>query len=172
MLNLAGFILLLAPLSGCTRSDAAPDQLEPAMELSTELTWMEFEDALTTAQAEGKKMMVFLYTDWCPYCRRMMNEVHTDEAIIAYLNQHYTVAKLNSESTDPVQFRGMNTSQAALAGSFGTTGVPQTIFLNEKGEYITPVAGFVPAEGFITMLKYIAEDAYLEQNYQDYLSNM
>lgn len=159
-------LLIWFPLTqGCAQSDAEAEAAKP------QPAWLAFNKALDTAKVGDKKTMVFIYTDWCPYCRKTTEEVHTDEAILAYLGEHFTVARVNAEGTEPVTFEAHQTTEAELAQALGVSGFPTTVFLDEKGEYITRLPGYMPADGFLNVLQYIAEDAYLRQSYQDFVGD-
>jgi len=57
-----------------------------------------------------------------------------------------------------------------LARALGGEGFPTITFLNEKGEYITRLPGFVPDSSFLIILQYIAEDAYKTVPFEEYMS--
>ncbi len=162
-LTLLALLIFLPVTQGCAQSEAETTEVLP------EPAWAAFGQALEAAKAGGKKTMVFIYTDWCPYCQKTTNEVHTDEAILTYLEAHYTVTRLNAESMEPIAFDEQQATEAELAQALGAAGFPTTVFLDEKGEYITRLPGFMPADGFLTVLKFIAEDAYRTQSYQEYI---
>lgn len=52
-----------------------------------------------------KKILLYLYTDWCVYCRKMDAAVFTDPEIKSLLQKFHAV-KFDAESTDTIRFDG------------------------------------------------------------------
>lgn len=135
------------------------------------LTWKSFPEAVADAQGQGKKILVFVYTDWCGWCRKFQREVYTDAALRAYLTQHYTLAKVNAEGDKPLNFRNMTFTEAELSMALQASGFPTHIFMEpgeEKLNYIQAVPGFMEANRFLMLLRYFGEDAYVHQTFEEY----
>ena len=133
-----------------------------------ELKWSSFTEGLKEAKSKNKKVLVDVYTDWCKYCKKMDKEVYEDQNVVKYLSDNYILVKLNAESASKVNYKGQTVSENEIAGMFGVNGYPTTLFLNAEGEFLTPVSGFIPADRFLDIAKFIGENYYEKMNWEEY----
>lgn len=129
------------------------------------------EVAVEEAAEAGKPILVDVYADWCPWCRRIQQEVYTDSTLAAYVNAHFIPVRLNGEiQSDTLRFRGFVVSSAELARAMGVEGYPTTAFLDENAEFLTRLPGFSPPETYLPILEYLGSEAYIHQSFQDFLA--
>jgi thioredoxin-related protein len=152
---LATLMLLLAACTGC-----AGDKPEPA--------WSTFDKGILGAKAKEKKVMIDVFTDWCGWCKKLDKEVYADAGVASYLNEEFVSIKLDAESNAKVTFQGKQMTEMELARSFGVTGYPSIIFLEPDGTNITLIPGFVPAEKFLPILRYIGDNHYKTTSWEEY----
>jgi thioredoxin-related protein len=132
------------------------------------ITWMTFSDAAAEAEKTGKKMLVFVYSDYCGWCMKMQRETYPDSSVTNYLNQHYVLAKVNGDSQEKVQYKDMNFTESELASALKAPGFPFHVFMEagkEKLQYLQGIPGYLPADRFRQILKFIGEDFYLSQDF-------
>lgn len=157
--------LLMLPLRGMAQpseNSVVPADMVP-------LEWMDFGDAMHAAETSGRLVIVDVYAPWCPWCAKLQNEVYALNNIRAYLNEHFETARLNIEDEEKsISFRGYELSQAELAAGLGAEATPTIVFLTEAGDYITRVPGFVDAEEFMHILKYMQTGRFKVESFQDY----
>jgi thioredoxin-related protein len=134
------------------------------------LHWMSFDEAVGEAKKTDKKILIDVYTDWCGWCKRMDSQTYSNKDVESYLSQKYVLVKLNAESSRKLHYNGAQYTEQELAGAFGISGYPSTIFLKSTSEAITVLPGFADAPQFRDILVYIAEDQYLTTKFQDYLA--
>ena len=125
-----------------------------------ELKWKPFEAGFAEARKSDKKVLLDVYTDWCGWCKKLDQNVYSDGRVVKYLNQHYVVVKLNAEDTTRVNYMDKTSTKTELAGHFGVRGYPTIIFFGSKGDPINSLPGYVDADRFLTIVKYIGEDYY------------
>lgn len=125
---------------------------------ASEFRWRSFSEGYAEAQATGRPMLVDVYTDWCGWCKRMDRDVYTKPEVRAALAAWFVPIKLNAESSEAARFEGRGFTARTLAQHFGVNGYPTTLFLRSTGAPITRVPGYVPAERFTLILRYIGED--------------
>jgi thioredoxin-related protein len=152
-------------LGALPRLSSAQDASVPAPGLD----WYAFEEAVDLAKATKKKVLVDVYAAWCPWCRRLQSEVYTDEAVRAYVEEHFVLTRLDAENQeDSVQFKEHVLTPADLSAGLGAQGFPTTVFLDEESEYITRLPGFIEAGEFVTVLGYIGSEAFVDQTFEEY----
>lgn len=120
--------------------------------------WRSFTEGYAEAQATGKPMLVDVYTDWCGWCKRMDREVYARAEVQRAVESWFVPIKLNAEASDATTFEGRGFTSTTLSRHFGVSGYPTTVFLRSTGATITRMPGYVPAERFALVLRYIGED--------------
>ena len=145
---------------------------QPASQASAPaIDWMTFQEALNAAEVSGRPLLVDVYAPWCPWCAKLQAEVYTRADVREYLGEHFEIARLNiDEEEDVIEFKGYTLTSAELAAGLGAEATPTTVFLSSTGDYITRVPGFVDAEEFVKVLRYLGSGAYRKQSYQAFRS--
>ena len=134
----------------------------------SKLQWYSFEQGVAEAKKANKKMLVDVYTDWCGWCKKMDSDTYTNAGVASYLRDKYILVKLNAESSTKQNYNGKEYTERELAGEFGVSGYPTTLFFKSDGTGITAVPGYADAASFKTILSFIAEDRYLNTKFEDY----
>lgn len=160
MTRLALLAALLLPLAA-----QAQDQDSPAVNNGYEIpadapAWLSVEGAIAAAQDSDKLVLVYGYAAWCGYCVRFDREVFTDDAVQAYVNEHFAPARLDLEDTTTVQFFDASVTGVELGRAMGISGTPTTVFVDRDGSLITKFPGYTDAETFLYALQYVKEAAY------------
>jgi thioredoxin-related protein len=126
-------------------------------------SWQDWNQGLSEARRTQRPMVVDVYTDWCGWCRRMDRDVYANAAVREYLEKNFVTVKLNAERGTEAQYEGKRYTYATLAQRFRVTGYPVTIFLRSSGEHMANLPGYVPADRFLLLLRYVAE-GYADRN--------
>lgn len=146
-------LLVALPAAASAASAAAPARGAAAARVA----WRGWDEGLAEAKTSGRPVLVDVYTDWCGWCRRMERDVYARPEVRAYLDRHYVTIKLNAESEQPASYRGRRHTQQSIAAEFGVTGYPTTLFLKPNGEHLVKAPGYLPADRFLLILRYVAE---------------
>ena len=108
---------------------AAPAPPPPAPAIAPPILsdeWYEgstgFARALEDATGTGQPVLVYFYTDWCPYCRELDGELLTDPRVMTYLREVIKV-RINPERS---------ARDREVARVYGITGFP-SLFLHPRG---------------------------------------
>jgi len=120
-------------------------------------TWKDWNSGLKDAAAANKPVLVDVYTDWCTWCKRMDADVYTKPEVKQYIAEHFVTVKLNAEYTTQAKYEGKAYTSRTLAERFRVNGYPTTIFLKSDGTHIANVPGYIPADRFLLLLRYIGE---------------
>ncbi|MEX2115508.1 MAG: DUF255 domain-containing protein [Bacteroidota bacterium] len=132
------------------------------------ISWYSFEEAVTIAKRDNKKILLDVYTDWCGWCKKMDSEVYSNPSVINALSTSFIGVKVNAESAKPLAFQGKSYTEESFAAGAGVTGYPTTIFLDSESAPITLAPGYIPADRFLPILKYIGEDHYKTLSFEEY----
>lgn len=156
------FVLLLESPLALAQVDAGqiPDDA-PA--------WRSMDEAIAAAQASDRLLVLHAYTVWCGWCVRMDRETYTDDAVQAYLAEHYEATRLDLESPDTVDFFDYTLSMMELGDVLQVSGTPTTVFVDSDGSLITKMPGFQTAETFLLALRYVREEAYETASFAEFI---
>lgn len=143
--------------------------------------WYTFEEAVELAKKNPKKIFIDIYTDWCGWCKKMDAETFTHPEIVKYLNENFYPVKLNSETTDTINFNGYafvnegtgrrSAHQLSIALLQGKMSYPSIVYMAENLQLITAVPGYMTAEAIEPVLKFIAENHYRRVSYEEFQKN-
>jgi thiol:disulfide interchange protein len=104
-------------------------------------SWLEgatgYEDATRYAREAGAMVTLYVYTDWCPYCRRLEEDLLSDSTVQQCLDASVK-ARVNPERSPTNQ---------AVAQRFGVTGYPSLYFVNPSTGVGTKIPTYLPAGG-------------------------
>ena len=114
------FILSSALVLGFTLTGAA----------QTEFRHISFDEALTAAKAEGKKVFIDFYTSWCGPCKRLAANVFPTKEVGDYMNSTYVCLKLDAEKEG-----------ADLAKEFGVSAYPTLIVTVTDARVVCRILG-------------------------------
>jgi thioredoxin-related protein len=152
---------------------------EKAIQSGEKIHWYSFEEAYQLNKKKPKKIFIDVFTDWCGWCRKMDAETFTNPSISEYMSDHFYCVKLNAERKDTVVIDGVkfsnpnptgkrSTHQLAVELLKGNMSYPSYVFLNEKSQWLTVVAGYQAAKDFEPIIHYFGEDAYEKTPWEDY----
>ncbi len=159
--------LLAAATVGMCLALAAPAGAATAA--APELRWRPYNEALQLAQKENKAVLVDVYTSWCGWCKRMEATTYKDASVIEELNKYFTLVKLDAEASTPLVYRKMPLTASRLSREvFGVSGYPTTVFVRSDEEIIAPLSGYVKADEFKLILRYIGSKAYENTTFEDF----
>lgn len=113
-----------------------PVRARDAQVVRGSITWQrDLRRAVDVAKAEGKLIVVDVYTDWCGWCKKMDKTIYADPAVVALSRQQIFV-KLNAEDRDQGQ---------DFARQMGVSGYPTTIILDGQARVLQLAEGYIPS---------------------------
>jgi thioredoxin-related protein len=143
---------------------------------------MSWEDMLKAQEKEPKKVFVDVYTDWCGWCKRMDAHTFTHPEVIKLMNQYFYAVKFDAEGddiiihkgktyTNPHSFPGKkDTHQFAKYLLNGQLSYPTIVMLSENLDSYGPIPGYRKPADLIPMLKFIGEEKFKTQSWEEYIS--
>ena len=180
MYRLTYFSLLLALSLSFTNFTTAQDNTpQKPKQAPAKINWMSFEEAYELNKTQPKKIFIDMWTYWCGWCKRMDATTFTNPVVVEYMNKHFHNVKMNAERKDTVVIDSItfvnpnpggrrSSHQLAIELLRGKMSYPSFVFLNEKSQMLTVVAGYQTAKNFEPILHYFAEDAFMDLQWEEY----
>lgn len=112
----------------------------------TQINWLSFEQLSDSLAIKPKKVLLFFHTDWCSFCRKMQNEVFTDQHIIDKINTDYYAVQFDAESVDSVHFDNQVFINPVTKKRTGKYHQLTTLLAAQKGKYIFPTTILLDAD--------------------------
>ena len=141
------------------------------------IKWFSIEEVEMLIKDNPRPVFIDTYTDWCGWCKKLDKETFANPVIAEILTTKFYPVKFDAESKEKVTFQGRTfindrkaggTHQLAVALLQGQLSFPTVVFLNEKGQLLTPVPGFRTPKEMEELLNFFAEKAYEKQNFADF----
>ncbi len=124
----------------------------PALAASSKgIRWYSYDEGMTRAKSEGKKVFINFHADWCVYCKKMEKDTFAKSRVIDYLNDNFIAITVNTDK------------ERKVAERYAVRGLPDNWFLDEKGERIGNRPGYITAKQFMKMLEMVHTDGYKKQ---------
>jgi thioredoxin-related protein len=135
-------------------------------------SFLDLQEDVKEAAAEGKRVMLFFHQDGCPYCAKLLNENFTLKEIVEKTVEDFQVIAINiwgdNEVTD---LDGEVTSEKRLAEKLKVMYTPTLLFLDEQGRRVLRVNGYYPPHKFSAALDYVASRQESKQSFRDFLAS-
>ena len=149
--------------------------------LQGQIVWRSFEE-LNTIGNEDKKVMVFIYTDWCKWCRELDKTCFSDSDIANFINLNYFPIKFNGEIDESIEFQGQTYKlkkedekvfhQFTEEFNKGDISYPAIVFLDENLKVIQTIKGFRPKSEMFNVLNYFEGNYYKKVSWTNYIKSL
>ena len=171
-MRIIGFVLLLLPVLSLS-AETPRGEYSGAME-SVHPTWFKesfliFEEDVQEATTAGKRVMIYVYQDGCPYCNAFVEHNLAQRDIETQLREHFDVIALNMWGDREIKsITGQSFTEKTFAKAIGVQYTPTVLFLGESGQIVLRLNGYVPPQQFKIALDYVAGRKEQQLSYQDY----
>lgn len=157
------------------------EQVVEKIDIPDKILWLNLEEAKNISVQANRKVMVFLYTDWCVWCRKMEKNTFRNETIANIVNSNFLPVTFDAENEKAIEFqnksysyqdiepRGVHELAMELMG--GRVTYPTIAFFNEKWELIQSIPNFHAADEFEMILTYFAGDFFKKTPWTSYKKN-
>lgn len=131
--------------------------------------------ALQTAKAEAKPMLLYFGRYGCSTCRKMSKEVFTDAALAARMNADFALAYVDTESGRRIR---LPSGERATEQQFATRsilgapilGTPTFVYYDAAQQPLFKKAGFQSIERMREYARYVAGGHYRAQSLAEYMA--
>lgn len=124
-----------------------------------------FEDLDKLMEISPKNIVVFIYTDWCKYCKNMEQTTFKNQKVQELLKNEFYFVSFNGEQKESIVFnenqfdykpRGRHNGTHELAMALGSIdgelSYPIFLILNESYEVIFQYNAFIDANQLVQIL--------------------
>ena len=129
-------------------------------ELTTHPAWfkesfLDFEEDIAEAAAQGKRLVLYFYQDGCPYCSALVQHNFGQRDIVQATQDNFDLVTINMwGDREVVQVGGQSFTEKTLAQALGVQFTPTLFFFNEAGRVVLRVNGYYPPDVFRVALEY------------------
>jgi len=152
-----------------TTSKEKTKEQSASVKKDSTITWYKYDEGLAKAKKDKKHVMVHFYTNWCGWCKRMDKMTFDNQEVKKMLNGDFVAVKVNAESADKVKVEGKEMTLRQLAATYNARAYPDTWFLKPTGERIGERKGYVEADEFQYILKWVKEDLYDKISFAEFV---
>ncbi|OFY68272.1 MAG: hypothetical protein A2265_07505, partial [Bacteroidetes bacterium RIFOXYA12_FULL_33_9] len=144
------------------------------------IKWLSIQEAEELCKTNPRKIIIDFYTDWCGWCKVMDKNTFSNPSIANYISQNYYAVKFNAETFDTITFKDKqytnkgtgNRSPHDLAVELlnGKMSYPTMLFLDEKLNIISPIAGYMTPDKIEPILVFFGQDVYKQIPFEEFSS--
>ncbi len=109
----------------------------PASATVRSVKWLDFEEGLARARAEGKPVLATFVTTWCPYCTKMSRQTWRTGDVAERLQELVPVKVVVDDEN-----AGRGPANQEIAASYEVYGYPVQLLLDGQGGVIARHEGF------------------------------
>ncbi len=146
------------------------------VESENKINWLTLSDAIRLNTTKPKKIIIDFYTKNSLASKIMMSSVYNNPQNARLINENFYPVRMDATTKDTLRFDQVyvNTGkdhdfhQLAVKMLQGQMYFPANVYINEKNQQVFSVRAFQTPEKFQKFLRYIAEDHYLNEKWDDY----
>lgn len=103
-------------------------------------TLSSYDEAIKKGLKENKRVLMLIYSDYCPWCEKMQKQTLTNEKVIEFINKDFIFVKINRD-------------KGAYPKEFIPRFIPTTYLIDPKSqEEIYALCGYKTATQFLNEL--------------------
>lgn len=170
MNRITAILLLAATFSAPALAQRPLAEDEAAASAKAEIGWLSWEEALALSEKEPRKVLLYIHTTWCGWCKRMNANTLQQPEVADYINASFYPVQFDAEQQQQLEYKGkvykfvdsQKHGYHELAAELlkGRMSYPSVVFMDEQLEVIQSIIGFKTRDEFMKMLAYFAEDYY------------
>lgn len=148
---------------------------------NAQVKWFTLEEALAAQKTAPRPILLDAYTVWCGPCKLLDKNTFGNSDVSKYLNTYYYPVKFNAEGNENITFKGKTynnpdydpkraksrNSTHTFTRFLGVSGYPTLVFFDEKGNFITPIVGYLNPKQIEIYLKLIHKQDYKDIKSQE-----
>jgi len=134
------------------------------------INWYSMDEAQQLARKNGKKVLVYAEASWCPYCKRMEQEVLSKADIQNTMREYFYPVRIDIESSRQLTYNGRQMTQQEFSRKMRLSGTPTFFFINSEGSVLGAQPGFIPKDIYKSLLTCIGKNLQNQMKFKEYLN--
>ncbi len=132
-------------------------------------SFLDLQEDVDTAKAEGKRVLYYFYQNGCPYCKKLLDVNFSQRDISEATKKYFDLISINiwgdREVTDKA---GNSLSEKQFARNLDVDFTPTLLFMNEEGDDLIRLNGYYPPQKFAAVIDYIGKKKEKTIGFSDY----
>ncbi len=158
--------LLITLFAAISISVSAPIENIPFLKIS----FLNLKEDLEEAKQEGKYLFLMFHQEACPFCDKMYRITFQDPKVKDYFTKHFYMVLIDIRGANPVvTLDGKEMTEKEFSHKNRVRATPLFVFLDHEGKEIMKMVGYIPAEDFLLIGKYIVEGHYKKESFYKFL---
>ncbi|MBP7521281.1 MAG: thioredoxin family protein, partial [Leptothrix sp. (in: Bacteria)] len=135
-------------------------------------SFLDFPEEMAEAAKAGKRLLVYVGQDGCPYCRELMQTNFSQRAIVEKTRAHFVAIALNLWGDRELTWLdGKKTTEKALAKALKVQFTPTLLFIDPaSAQIVGRLNGYQPPERFSAALDHVIARGERRQPLAEYLA--
>lgn len=159
----------LLPAAKAFAQDAAPHAIDIPPWFAT--SFLDFRDEVADATRNGKRVMIYVGQDGCPYCVKLLSANFSQRDIVARAQRHFVAIALDLwGDRETTWIDGAVAPEKELARRLDVRFTPTLLFLDEAGKVVVRLDGYWPPRRFDAALAYVAAKRETREPLADWLA--
>ncbi len=127
---------------------------------------------LLQTKENSKKILVFVHSPNCSYCRRMVSQNFQDKNILNILKKHFILLDIDIREEGIVVYKEFRGNKKEFADYIGAIAVPATLVMDQKSKVVYSFIGYRNKDEFLIELKYITSESYKKVSIEEFSENL
>ena len=124
------------------------------------IKWQKYAQGMELAKSRNKPVFLYFHADWCTYCTKLKKTTFRDKAVVKYLEENFVSITVDTDKNKK------------LATEWKVKGLPTLWFLKPDNSKISNIPGYVEANQFLQILKYIHTASYDKMSFQEFIKTL
>ena len=118
-------------------------------------SFLDFTEDVEEAAKAGRRIIILFHQQGCPYCNLLVERNLSQQTIVDYMKKHFEVVAINMWGDREVAtIDGSQLTEKQFAGALKIQFTPTLLFLDETGDQVLRLNGYLPPERFMLALQY------------------
>ncbi len=105
------------------------------------IKWHKYDKGIALGKSTGKTVYIHFSASWCRYCVMMDEKTFKEPSVIEQLSKNYISVKVDCDI------------EKKTALEYSVRGLPDNIFISEKGEVLYRRPGYISPENLVHILQ-------------------
>lgn len=135
-------------------------------------SFLDIREDVEEANREGRRVALFFHQNGCPYCNLMVERNLSQREIEEQMRTQLDVIGVNMWGDRAVtDLAGLEQTEKSFAAALRVQFTPTLLFLNETGQVILRLNGYIPPARFKLALDYVGGHLEQQLTYRDYVAS-